>query len=73
IEIEQRLARVDDSANILKAIRLDFEELGQRQAQLERALTEVETDSDGKTLADRQNVLNEFVLQSRQRLGALQE
>ena len=70
---QRRLARVDDSANILKAIRLDFEELGQRQAQLERALTEVETDSDGKTLADRQNVLNEFVLQSRQRLGALQE
>ena len=72
-EIEQRLARIDDSFNILKGIRLDFEELGQRQAQLERALTEVETDADGKTLADRQNALNEFVLQSRQRLGALQE
>ncbi|MCK1651075.1 hypothetical protein IVA88_06410 [Bradyrhizobium sp. 149] len=73
IEIEQRLARVDDSFNILKAIRLDFEELGQRQAQLERSLAAVETDSDGKTLADRQNALNDFVLQSRQRLGALQE
>lgn len=73
IEIEQRLARVDDSFNILKAIRLDFEELGQRQAQLERSLTGVETDPDGKTLADRQNALNDFVLQSRQRLGALQE
>jgi DNA repair exonuclease SbcCD ATPase subunit len=73
IEIEQRLARVDDSFNILKAIRLDFEELGQRQAQLERSLAGVETDPDGKTLADRQNALNEFVLQSRQRLGALQE
>jgi len=73
IEIEQRLARIDDSFNILKAIRLDFEELGQRQAQLERALADVETDSDGKTLADRQNALNEFVLQSRQRLAALQE
>ena len=73
IEIEQRLARIDDSFNILKAIRLDFEELGQRQDQLDRSLADVETDPDGKTLADRQNALNEFVLQSRQRLGALQE
>jgi len=73
IEIEQRLARIDDSFNILKAIRLDFEELGQRQAQLERSLADVETDPDGKTLAARQNALNDFVLQSRQRLGALQE
>jgi chromosome segregation ATPase len=73
IEIEQRLARIDDSFNILKAIRLDFEELGQRQAQLERSLADVETDADGKTLTERQNALNEFVLQSRRRLGALQE
>ncbi|OPY98426.1 hypothetical protein A5906_32930 [Bradyrhizobium sacchari] len=73
IEIEQRLARIDDSANILKAIRLDFEELGQRRAQLERAIAEVETDGDGRSLTDRQNALNDFVLQSRQRLGALQE
>ena len=73
IEIEQRLARIDDSFNILKTIRLAFEEPGQRQAQLERSLAEIETDPDGKTLADRQNALNDFVLQSRQRLGALQE
>lgn len=73
IDIEQRLARIDDSFNILKAIRLDFEELGQRQAQLERSLAEVETDPDGKTLADRQNALNDFVLKSRQRISALQE
>lgn len=73
IEIEQRLARIDDSFNILKTIRLDFEELGQRQAHLERSLAEIETDPDGKTLADRQNALNDFVIQSRQRLGALQE
>ncbi|PPQ17066.1 hypothetical protein CV770_22685 [Bradyrhizobium sp. AC87j1] len=73
IEIEQRLARIDDSFNILKSIRLDFEELGQRQAQLERSLADVETDANGKTLADRQNALNDFVLQSRHRLGALQE
>jgi DNA repair exonuclease SbcCD ATPase subunit len=73
IEIEQRLARIDDGFNILKGIRLDFDELRQRQAQLERSLAGVETDPDGKTLADRQNALNDFVLQSRQRLGALQE
>ncbi|MET4326621.1 DNA repair exonuclease SbcCD ATPase subunit [Bradyrhizobium sp. i1.15.2] len=73
IEIEQRLARIDDSFHILKSIGLDFEELGQRQAQLERSLAGVETDADGKTLVDRQNALNDFVLQSRQRLGALQE
>ncbi|CUT10459.1 Adventurousgliding motility protein Z [Bradyrhizobium sp.] len=73
IEIEQRLARIDDSFHILKGIRLDFEELGQRQAQLDRSLAGVETDADGKTLVDRQNALNDFVLQSRQRLGALQE
>jgi uncharacterized phage infection (PIP) family protein YhgE len=73
IEIEQRLARIDDSFNILKAVSLDFEELAQRRAQLERSLAEVETDADGKSLADRQNALNDFVVQSRQRLGALQE
>lgn len=73
IDVEQRLARIDDSFNILKAIRLDFEELGQRRAQLERSLAEVETDADGKSLADRQNALNDFVLQSRQRISALQE
>ncbi|WP_027516990.1 hypothetical protein [Bradyrhizobium sp. WSM1417] len=73
IEIEQRLARIDDSFHILKSIGLDFEELGQRRAQLDRSLAAVETDADGKTLADRQNALNDFVLQSRQRLGALQE
>jgi predicted nucleic acid-binding Zn-ribbon protein len=73
IEIEQRLARIDDSFNILKAVSLDFEELAQRRAQLERSLAGVETDADGKSLADRQNALNDFVVQSRQRLGALQE
>ncbi|MBC9877946.1 hypothetical protein G8O24_11395 [Bradyrhizobium sp. INPA01-394B] len=72
-EIEQRLARIDDNANILKSIRLDFEELGQRRAQLERSLTEIETDPDGKSLAERQNALHDFVLQSRQRLAGLQE
>ena len=73
IEIEQRLARIDDSFNIPQTIRLDSEALGPRQAQLERSLAEIETDPDGTTLVDRQNALNDFVIQSRQRLGALQE
>jgi DNA repair exonuclease SbcCD ATPase subunit len=73
LEIEQRVARLDDGFNILDAIRLDFEELGERQARLERSLNEVETDSSGKSLTDRQNALNEFVIQSRLRLGRLQD
>jgi hypothetical protein len=73
LEIEQRVARVDDCFNILDTIRLDFEELRERQAHLQRALAEVETDASGKSLIDRQNALNEFVIQSRLRLGALQE
>ena len=72
-EIEQRVARVDDCFNILDAIRLDFEELGERRTHLERSLSEVETDSSGKSLIDRQNALSEFVVQSRLRLGKLQE
>jgi chromosome segregation ATPase len=73
LEIEQRFGRVDDCFNILDAIRLDFEELGQRRVRLERSLDEVETDSSGKSLADRQNALNEFIVQSRLRLGRLQD
>jgi DNA repair exonuclease SbcCD ATPase subunit len=73
LELEQRVARVDDCFHILDAIRLDFEELGQQRRQLERSLAEVETDSNGNSLVERQNALNEFVIQSRIRLGALQE
>ena len=57
--------------NILEAIRLDFEELRERQAHLERSLAEVETDPGGRSLIDRQNALNEFVIQSRLRLSAV--
>jgi hypothetical protein len=72
LEIEQRVARLDDCFNILDMIRLDFEELGERQAHLERSLAEVETDPGGRSLIDRQNALNEFIIQSRLRLGKLQ-
>jgi hypothetical protein len=73
IEIEQRVARVDDCFNIVDAIRLDFEELGKRQAHLERSLAEIETDAGGNSLVDRQNALNDFVVQSRMRLEKLQD
>lgn len=73
LEIEHRVARLDDCFNILDTIRLDFEELRERQAQLGRALAEVETDASGKTLIDRQNALNEFIVHSRLRLGKLQD
>jgi chromosome segregation ATPase len=73
LEIEHRVARLDDHFNILDTIRLDFEELGERQAHLERSLAQVETDPSGKSLIDRQNALSEFILQSRLRLGKLQD
>jgi chromosome segregation ATPase len=73
IEIEQRVARLDESFNILNAIRLEFEELRERQARLERSFAEVETDSSGNSLTDRLNALNEFVIQSRLHLRKLQD
>ena len=73
IEIEQRVARLDDCFNILDAIRVDFEELGQRREHLQRAFEEIETDASGKSFVDRQNALNEFVIESRLRLRTLQD
>jgi chromosome segregation ATPase len=73
LEIEQRVSRLDDCFNILDTIRLDFEELRERQTNVERSLAEVETDPGGKSLIDRQNALNEFIVQSRLRLGKLQD
>jgi DNA repair exonuclease SbcCD ATPase subunit len=73
LEIEHRVTRLDDCFNILDSIRLDFEELGERQAHLERLLAEVETDPSGKSLIDRQNALNEFIIQSRLRVRTLQD
>ena len=72
MEIEQKVARLDDCFNILETIGMDFGELKERQAHLERSIAEVETDSSGKSLMDRQNALNEFVLQARLRLSTLE-
>ena len=73
LDIEHRIARLDDSFNILDTIRLDFEELSGRRDHLERSLAEVETDPGGKTLVDRQTALNEFIIRTRLRLGKLQD
>jgi chromosome segregation ATPase len=73
LEIEQRVNRLDDCFNILDAIRLDFDELRERQLHLERSLAEIETDSSGKSLIDRQNALNEFIIRSRLRLRKLED
>jgi chromosome segregation ATPase len=73
IDIEQRLARLDDCFNILDAIRLDFDEFRERQAHLDRSFAEVETDPGGRSLIDRQSALNEFVVEARLRLRKLQD
>ncbi len=72
VEIEQKVARLDDCFNILETLSLDFGELKQRQTHLERSIAEVETDPSGKSLIDRQNALNEFVLAARLRLSTLE-
>jgi len=73
VEIGQRVAQLDDSFNILDSIRLDLDELRERKAHLERSLAAVETDSTGATLLDRQNVLNEFIIDCRMRLRNLED
>jgi predicted nucleic acid-binding Zn-ribbon protein len=72
MEIEHKVARLDDCFSILETLSLDFGELKQRQAHLERSIAEVETDSSGNSLVDRQNALNEFVLAARLRLSTLE-
>jgi DNA repair exonuclease SbcCD ATPase subunit len=72
VEIEQKVARLDDCFNILESLSLDFGELKQRQAHLERSIADVETDASGNSLVDRQNALNEFVLAARLRLSTLE-
>jgi DNA repair exonuclease SbcCD ATPase subunit len=72
MEIEQKVARLDDCFHILETLSLDFGELRERQAHLERSIAEVETDSNGKSLIDRQNALNEFILAARLRLSTLE-
>ena len=73
LDIEQRVAQIDDSFNILDSIRLDFEELRERQTHLGRSLAAIETDPSGATLVDRQDALKEFIVECRLRLRNLQD
>ena len=71
-DAEQRMAQLADSAALLELIRTAFHELAERAERLGRSLSEIETDPDGRSLVDRQNELNQFVEQSRGRLGTLE-
>jgi hypothetical protein len=73
VETQQRIARLDECFGILNTIRSAFGELEERQAHLERALSEVETDAAGRSLDDRQTELNEFAAQTRVRVRVLQD
>jgi len=73
VETQQRIARLDECFAILSTIRTQFGELEERQAHLERALAEVETDAAGRSLEGRQNELNEFAAQARVRVRVLQD
>jgi chromosome segregation ATPase len=73
VEIARRVAQIDDCFHILDSIRLDLEELRERQTYLTRSFAAIETDSGGATLLDRQNALNEFILDCRLRLRNLQD
>jgi len=67
-EVEQRMAKLSDCAAVLDDIRASFVELHARQIHLGEALAAIETDASGRSLAERQDELNEFVSQSRARL-----
>jgi chromosome segregation ATPase len=73
VETEQSIVRLDDCFAILNTIRREFGELEERRAHLEKALAEVETDGAGRSLAERQNELNEFAAQTRVRVRVLQD
>ncbi len=72
-DAEQRMMRLEGSHAMLDTIRRDFLELRKRQDDLTLSFAEVETDSSGKSLADRLAALDEFSAQTRARLRVLQE
>jgi chromosome segregation ATPase len=71
-ESELRMGQLLESASLLDSIRTAFHELAERAERLSRSLSEIEIDSQGRNLTDRQNELNQFVEASRGRLGALE-
>jgi chromosome segregation ATPase len=72
-DAEQRILRLEGSHAILDTIRRDFLDLRRRQEDLGLAFAEIETDANGKSLADRLADLDEFSAQARARLRTLQE
>jgi chromosome segregation ATPase len=72
-DAEERIIRLEGSHAILDVIRRDFLDLKKRQDDLALAFAEVETDSSGRSLADRLSGLDEFSAQTRVRLRTLQE
>jgi predicted nucleic acid-binding Zn-ribbon protein len=72
-DAEQRIARLEGSFAVLDSIRRDMLEFKKRQEDLATAFTEVETDSQGKSLTERLGELDQFSAEARSRLRALQE
>ncbi len=72
-DAEHRILRLEASYAMLDTIRRDFLELRKQQEELGAAFAEIETDTSGKSLADRLAELEEFSAQTRLRLRNLQE
>lgn len=72
-DAEQRIIRLEASHGVLDLIRRDLLELKKRQHDMALSFAEVETDSNGKSLADRLAEIDEFSAQTRVRLRTLQE
>jgi chromosome segregation ATPase len=72
-DAEQRILRLEGSHAMLDTIRRDFLDLRRRQEDLGLAFAEIETDANGKSLANRLADLDEFSAQARARLRTLQE
>jgi DNA repair exonuclease SbcCD ATPase subunit len=72
-DAEQRMTQLLESASLLDTVRTAVQDLAERADRLARSLSEIETGPDGRTLADRQNELSQFVEQSRGRLGSLEQ
>ena len=73
LDAERRIARLNDYSATVYSIRNDFDELTERERQVERSLKEAEVDSNGKTLVDRLDALGAFAAQTRNRLNILQD
>jgi hypothetical protein len=71
-EIERRIGRLSDCYITIEAICTDFSELKERQEHIERSFSEVETDSNGKNISERQDELRNFIIRAHERFIVLQ-